>query len=814
MGTGRFGGFCAAYQNVAPGLGREVFTSLLFVAKRVMVWVVEVGGKVANSHVSELELPHQPDLQSKQNQRGKARIAKTGPSCFRTGLWHNWGVRFGPASWFFLVISATAAAQVANSSLRLPAELPPSEYGLANAFPGLHLESPLGVAAPPGEMNQLFILERAGTLVAVTNLCAPTRTVILHLDHVPTDGENGLLGLAFHPGFATNGFFFLYYSFDEGKGLFQRLSRFQIHDLKHELVLLNQADRVNTHNGGQLQFGPDGYLYVAVGDEGCCNDQFDNSRFIDRGFFSGILRLDVDKRPGSLPPNPHPAASTNYAIPPDNPFIGLTNFNGQAVEPKRVRTEFWAVGLRNPWRFDFDPETKELICADVGQDAWEEIDVIERGGNYGWPYYEGRFPGPRAAPAGFVQREPLLEYSHGPAPNQGFCIIGGVVYRGSRLPNLRGAYVFADYVTGRIWALRHEGRKLTAWQQIQSMPNIVSFGRDPGNGDVLLTHLAGNTIYRLVSANATPSQPLPPTLAETGAFRDVRALTPADALVAYDLNVPFWSDNAAKTRWFVRPSSGEKIGFSDTNNWALPAGMVWVKHFELELTNGVPASRRRLETRFLVRSTNGVYGITYRWNAAQDNATLVGPDGLDESFTISEQGTNRVQVWHYPGRSECLVCHTPGGGFALGFNTAQLNRGAQLAAWAAAGYFSNQPPPSAALPALAPMAATNAPIEVRARSYLAANCAGCHQPNGPSGMDWDARFLTPTAQSKLINAPPKHPLGNPNLRLVAPGKAGDSILVTRVSTNAPLRMPPLGSNLLDRDAIELMTEWINRLPRQ
>ncbi len=172
-------------------------------------------------------------------------------------------------------------------------------------------------------------------------------------------------------------------------------------DASSEVILIDQYDQDDTHNGGDLHFGPDGYLYVSLGDEGCCNDIHNNSQRIDKDFFSAILRLDVDKRPTSLPANPHPSntnnpsGAINYAIPPDNPFVGATDFNEQPVEPANVRTEFYAVGFRNPWRFSIDPVTGLIYCGDVGESSVEEIDIVRKGGNYGWAYLEGSAEGPK-----------------------------------------------------------------------------------------------------------------------------------------------------------------------------------------------------------------------------------------------------------------------------------------------------------------------------------------------------------------------------------------------------------------------------------
>jgi uncharacterized repeat protein (TIGR03806 family) len=720
-----------------------------------------------------------------------------------------------------------------NTTLKLPQNPPVFGFTTQPAFPGLTFTNPLAITFPPGETNRLFIVEQRGRIMVITNLANPNRTVFLDIfsrvgGGVPSD-ERGLLGLAFHPGYATNRYFYVSYSPATG-GMANRLSRFEISPddpnralPASELILINQADEASNHNGGDLHFGPDGYLYVTLGDEGGANDQYSNSQRIDKDFFSGILRIDVDKRLGNLLPNSHPAATTNYAIPRDNPFVGATNFIGRAVNPSSVRTELYAVGLRNPWRITFDPATGWLYCADVGQGAREEIDIIVKGGNYGWSYREGDIAGPRSgAPAGVSFLAPIQWYGRGSGTNQGASVTGGVVYRGKRLTQIEGDYIFSDYVSGNIWALHYDGTNTTPFRYLTRSAGITGFGVDPRNGDVLMANQSSDIIQRLVYATNFTGAPLPPTLAETGAFTDLKNLVPQPGIVPYDLNVPFWSDNTLKKRWFSMPDSTTPIGFSRDENWTFPTGTVWIKHFELELTNGVPESTRRLETRFLVRNAAGVYGVTYRWDASQTTAALVPEEGLDETFVIHDGGLARTQVWRYPSRGECLSCHTPVAGHALGFRTAQLNRdfvyagvtANQIQALSDAGYFGTRITGLNTLPALAHPADSSRSLESRVRSYLAANCAQCHQPGGSGQADFDARLTTPTAAAGLINGSLRNDQGNTENRLIKPGSSDHSMLLARISTLGTGRMPPLASTVLDSAAIQLLSAWItNDLPR-
>lgn len=738
---------------------------------------------------------------------------------------------------FGLALSA-AQSQLTQPPLRMPLDPPTYGYSIVNAFPGLSFGSPVSIKSAPGETNRVFVVDKGGRIYVITNLASPNLTTFLDLSgRVLNSGESGLLGLAFHPGYATNGYFFVFYSVTAttaqgNNSLHQRLSRFQTSSTNanfastnSEQQLITQADPASNHNGGDLHFGQDGLLYISLGDGGVQYDGSANSQRIDRNFFSAILRLDVDlpARPGSLMPNPHPAntntGSINYRIPADNPFIGRTNFDGVTVNPASVRTEIYALGFRNPWRFSFDSGTGMLYCGDVGQDTWEEVDVITRGGNYGWAYFEATHTGYKSGTPRETLTPPIQEYRHGSAADQGNAVIGGVVYRGARFPQLYGWYVFGDNTSANVWIMRYDRTNTVPFQRIGGRSGVSSFGIDPSNGDVLLTDVSGGGVYRLIYDTNSPSgTPIPPTLADTGAFGNLAGLTNSTqalsanpGLKPYEINVPFWSDGARKSRWFTAVTNS--VGFQAEGNWSFAPGLAWVKHFDLEMTNGVPESARRLETRVLVKNSNSVYGVTYRWGNSLTNALLVPDQGMDEQFTITEDGATRTQVWHYPSRSECLICHTPVGGYVLGFNTPQLNRDLgtndnQIAALQDARIFTGQISNLNALRALAPATNGSASVEWRVRSYLAANCAQCHQPGGAGGGFWNAAISNSTAAAGLINGALNNNYGNTNARVIAPGSLEDSMLLTRISRRGPGQMPPLASTVLDTQAIQLVTMWI------
>jgi glucose/arabinose dehydrogenase len=383
-------------------------------------------------------------------------------------------------------------------------------FKLAPAFGNVAFKQPVQVVFAPGETSRAFVVELDGCIAVVRDVEHPKREVFLDLTKRvgPQRDGHGPLSMAFHPKFAENGIFFVWFSTSSGRERATCLARFKLSatnpgvaDPASETILLTQSTGRGGHDGCELQFGADGYLYVSIGD----GDEHESEcaishQRIDRSFFGAILRLDVDRKSGSLAPNPHPSVHAGtYAVPPDNPFVGAKSFNGASVDPTKVRTEFWAVGLRNPWRMAFDSATGRLWCGDVGLHEHEEIDVITRGGNYGWDYREGVIAGPhRRPPAGVNFIEPIWDYAH----PEGISITGGFVYHGKMWPELEGKYLFADYGIGQVWALDPDGDKPVKRDRVRQIAKdiggLVALTSDPGTGDVLLTNIAVSRIERLV----------------------------------------------------------------------------------------------------------------------------------------------------------------------------------------------------------------------------------------------------------------------------------------------------------------------------
>ncbi|MBK1827679.1 PQQ-dependent sugar dehydrogenase [Haloferula rosea] len=766
----------------------------------------------------------------------------------------------GASSTANVVITISDAPRLPLATSTMPENGPVQELTLVDAFPGLGFSAPVGIVSPPAPDQRLFILEKGGDIRLIPDLQSPSNVRFMDLDGLvsgrsgevfQTSSEQGLLGLAFHPSYATNGRFFVVYSVNISGVRYQRLSEFAVSptdpnsaNTGSEKILIEQRNEAGNHNGGDLHFGPDGYLYMSWGDEGNANDTLNNSQTITKDFWSSITRIDVDLESedytptdgtgsddDSVPPNDHPAVvkdnlgNPRYEVPADNPWVATPVFNGQNLDVEDVRTEFWAAGLRNPWRMSFDPVTGDLWCGDVGQGAWEEINLIERGANYEWAFREGNHNGvkwnnrpsgwtPNQQPSEGPNRGPVWQYSHGSGQFEGNSVTGGVVYRGSRIPSLAGHYVFADYGSGNIWSF-DVNQSPPNVQRIAGEGGIVAFGHDPTNGDVLMADIDNGLIRRLTAD--TTGDVFPDTLAATGLFADATTLTPNPGLIPYDINLPFWSDHAIKSRWFGHPETSPTLAYSRDGNWAFPTGSTWVKHFELETERGNPSTRKRIETRVLVKTEEGSYGVSYRWNNDGTSATLADAAGEEFDLAIIDGGVSKNQRWRIPSHAECNTCHSPQAGHALSFQTRQLNRPGTIGAFSGnfvsvlelTGYLSGLTDDPTTLPRHVQPSETDYSLEARARSWLDVNCAYCHSASGTVPTDWDASVSLPLFETNIVNGLPGTGILDPDDRLVVPGDESHSVIVHRAAArNGYTRMPPLATFETDDTAIQLLIDWI------
>ncbi|RYU95915.1 PQQ-dependent sugar dehydrogenase [Emticicia agri] len=356
-----------------------------------------------------------------------------------------------------------------------------AEYQAVVAFPNLNFSNPVEFTHASDGTNKVYVIEQRGVVRSFDNVSTTSQTtVFLDIDaRVDAGGEMGLLGLAFHPDFKTNGYFYVNYNRNSPSrqtviSRFKVNSGSQVADANSEKILLTFEQPFTNHKGGKLAFGADGYLYIATGDGGSGGDPQNNSQN-RRNLLGKILRIDVNV-----------AETEKYAIPKDNPYIGNTD---------GLMQEIYAYGLRNPWRFSIDATTNNLWAGDVGQNEVEEIDIISKGGNYGWKIKEGNDcfdASGNCGQSGLVA--PVWSYRQG---TDGRSVTGGLVYRGKKLPDLVGKYVFGDYVSGKIWSLKYDGSKATdSGDKIGNVGGISAFGEDADKELYILNYGAGK-VYKL-----------------------------------------------------------------------------------------------------------------------------------------------------------------------------------------------------------------------------------------------------------------------------------------------------------------------------
>ncbi len=655
-------------------------------------------------------------------------------------------------------------------------------------FPNLTFTAPVFITHAPGNAERVYVVEQTGRIHLFANDAGvATTSVFLDLSgRVTCCGERGLLGLAFHPDFANNGELFVSYTdTPQGGSLRSVVSRMRSPDggltadpsTEERVIAIPQP--YSNHNGGHLAFGPEGHLYVGMGDGGSGGDPQNHAQNLN-SLLGKILRLDVSQKP--------------YAIPADNPFADSP---GTAGTP---RPEFYAWGLRNPWRFSFDRETGELWAGDVGQGALEEVDLIRKGGNYGWRLKEGDAcfnPAQNCPSDGLI--DPVVTYPR----TEGVSITGGYVYRGKAMPQLVGRFVFADFATGKVWAVRTDpATGAHSREELYDSPlSVSSFGEAP-DGELYLLHYNANPgagrIHRLVPSGAPPPEDtFPQLLSQTGCVDPQNPREALPGVIPYDVASPLWSDGAAKQRHLAIPD-GTQIALKADGDFDLPVGTVLMKTFLL--------ADRPVETRLFMRHDDGEWGgYSYEWNEAGTDAQL-----LPGAKTKTVAG----QPWHFPSRGQCMTCHTEAAGRSLGLELAQLSSvpvrypsgrtARQVETLAHAGLFASEPPAAADRPALT--------FPPDARAYLHANCSGCHRPGGTTQAEFDVRHATGLRDTLTCNAAPRQgDLGVEDARLVAPGEPEKSLLPLRMRSLDAHRMPPLSSSRVDEMGVALVEGWIRGL---
>jgi uncharacterized repeat protein (TIGR03806 family) len=668
---------------------------------------------------------------------------------------------------------------------------PPTAYKFDRIWANVQLTTALDIVPSPNG-KEMIVAQKNGVALAVpldpNATQAQVRTFLDLRAEINTDAESGLLSFAFHPDYKNNGFAYVVYTRNDGMHS-TRVARFKTNDngmtldLTTEQKVYEHTQIRGTHHGGDMRFGPDGYLYVSFGDNNTGDNHTDFTAADPKILYGKLVRLDINV-PGA-----------GYKIPADNPF---------AANPTMGAPEMFARGLRNPWRFSFDRQTKEIWLADPGEETngikgadgmanpFERIDRITKGGFYGWPYWQGTHCYHDCTRE--MGLPPEAEYSHNGGPS---AIIGGYVYRGSALPGLVGKYIHGDYEVGQTF-IYDPMTKMRTSMGVGGKP--VAFGED--NDGELYVSREGGTIEKLQNGVVMGPGGFPMLLSQTGCVLATDPTKPVPGMIPFSVALPFWSDGAEKERFLAVPD-GQTISVAADGDFTLPPGGVTMKNFRW--------MGKLFETRFFVRHSDGsYYGYSYEWNAAGTDATKVAETGKDAMLAGN-------MAWWYPSTSGCFTCHNEAAGRSLGLETRQLNsvgtygtvKANQFDTLKHIGLLSGNMTALAAFPAKDD---ATQPVDVRARAYLAVNCSNCHRPNGPGRGNWNALFDTAFKDMGVCNMTPDYgDLGVTGAALLKPSAHGSSLMWLRMSQRTMDFMPPLATKIPDQVGADLLSNWIDHI---
>ncbi len=681
---------------------------------------------------------------------------------------------------------------------------PPLPYHVERVFPKLAFNNPVELTPAPGS-DRLFVLEVGGKIYSFSNRQDADKLDLALDIKQAIKGVGNCYGFEFHPNFEQNRYCYVCYVIGSNIPDGTHVSRFTVNKTDPPTIDPESEKSIITwpsggHNGGCLKFGNDGYLYISTGDGTGPNppDILKTGQDVS-DLLSSVLRIDVD----------HPDEGKGYAVPSDNPFIKVD----------KARPEIWAYGFRNPWKMNFDSRTGRLWLGDVGWELWELVYHVRSGGNYGWSAVEGPQPvytyvdrGPSPITA------PTVAHPHSEAAS----ITGGHVYYGDRLKELHGAYLYGDYETGKIWALRYDGQKVALLREIADTTlKLVCFGLDHDNRFYIVGYTPGE-IYRLVPNPALESKhDFPVRLSQTGLFDSVQDQTPAPGVIPYSINSPPWSDGASSERFVALPE--QTTIDTKPSPWKFPQDAVLAKTISIDTEPGNSQSRRRLETQLLHYDGEAWKGYTYRWNDQQTDATLVDAEGGQVTLSIKDAaapGGERQQTWHFPSRTECMRCHNPWSGNVLAFNVPQLNKlhryphaaDNQLRTFAHVALTDRDLSKGDNVPALADPRDEQADLSARARAYLHTNCAHCHRMHAGSSVLSKMHYDLPLDKTLMVDERPSQgTFGLVSARVVAPGDPFRSVLWYRMSKLGRGRMPHIGSTQVDPAGTRLIYDWINQL---
>jgi glucose/arabinose dehydrogenase/mono/diheme cytochrome c family protein len=633
--------------------------------------------------------------------------------------------------------------------------------------------------------GRVIYAEQTGYLHVVANeelLPDPALDISERLD---TYWERGLVGITHDPDFPQSPYLYLVYV---AKYPFTHhvVSRFTLEgnrvDLSSERILLKGDDQSKIagrvpagHQGGPIRYGPDGKLYIAIGEH--LNGQASQSLTTFQG---KILRINPD---GSIPEN--------------NPFYRQTYGKYRAI---------YVLGIRNPWGMDFMPGTTRLFESDVGQTTFEEINEIFAGHNYGWPNAEG-----------FSELGEYTNPIHAYSTTVGRCIGGGAFYpiEGNFPGVWKGKYFFVDWAANWVKAIDVDqpdqaidfAKDLDSpvWNEVHPDGSLWVLNRgtiwrdgnkfEENSGSLIRLRYVGE------GKGGSKEEPFPELLSQTGIFENLSGVTPTREFIAFEMNAPVWRSGVKLRNWMKIPRD-KTIRLSKQEDWIFPEGSVLVQHFD-------SVAEDSFETHVYWSRGDGKFrAAAYKWMKAGHDAELI------KTASIGPLPGAEMMDWFSPGPERILDPRLALIGFVPQFNTRQLNRGNQLRDWSKRGLLDQKISAKdlKTLPRLASLENESTDIDLKVRSYLDANCAVCHQPGGPSRGNFDARFITPLGDQRIVNGELiAGDMGIAGARVVILGDPGRSILLQRLTSRDALKMPPVAVHGETSPLVPYLEEWIREM---
>ena len=704
---------------------------------------------------------------------------------------------------------------------------PTLPFTVRDAFPALTFGQPVALRTLPGT-NRLVVAQLQGKLWsfpadAKSKELEPFGDIFEEQLTPLNFGINKIDGIhavnfwdfTFHPNFKKNRQIYVCY-IGIGQQPRSTVSRFLVSRESPPRIVPGSEQVVyrwgaGGHHGGCVRFGPDGNLYITTGDGSGPNppDSVQGSQDISN-VLGSILRIDVDR----------PDPGRTYSIPDDNPFVDIP----------WARPEIYAYGFRQAWRMAIHPETGQVWTADVGWETWEMVCRVQPGENYGWSIVEGptsllpdRIHGPT----------PIATHARSHPRAEAGSITGGPIYRGEKFPELRDAYVYGDWVTGKIWAIRHESDGSYWHQELADTDLQIADFHEGTEGDIyVVDYDFTRKIYELVPvARRDDGGDFPRLLGETGLFASVTEQRPAPGVLPYSVHVEPWLDGATAQRWIGIPGEAQ-IDVTDlegTATWTFPSGTVLVRTLSLPFSEE-PFSEdtaadntlveKPVETQIAHFEDSTWRFYTYAWRDDQSDAELVDAIGGERHFSPPPGSAAPGRTWRYSGRGECRMCHNAQIESVLGFNALQLaqpRRGdgagahtSELERLEAAGILNIPATERPKPPRMAQPDDKDAVLDAHMAAYFHANCACCHDPRGDATIQVFFRQQDTPDSMRALRSPSLGNFGILEARILEPGDPYRSIVLYRIAKSGYAHMPYIGSDAIDSGGVRLMHDWIVR----